>query len=133
MLAARMLNDAVEKYIHQSVPEARTARVVVRVYADLTNLSKQLAKNKVTGLEKRSIAAFTAAFTRAIGLFDFVDALDGEGTRFKIRGMCDLKFILSWMLMQVQNSSSSSQRIVRVVTSFSQRAMIRHICPHWCR
>ncbi|KAF2130218.1 hypothetical protein P153DRAFT_313837 [Dothidotthia symphoricarpi CBS 119687] len=85
MRAARMLNDAVEKYLQQSVPEARTSRIVVRIYADLTNLSKQLAKSKVTGLEKRSIAPFSAAFTRAISLFDFVDALDEEGTKFKIR------------------------------------------------
>lgn len=86
MRAARMLNDAVEKYINQSVPEARTSRVVVKIYADLTNLSKQLAKSKVTGLEKRSLAPFSAAFTRAISLFDFVDALDEEGCKFKIRG-----------------------------------------------
>lgn len=86
MRAARMLNDAVEKYLLQNVPEARTSRIVVRIYADLTNLSKQLAKSKVTGLEKRSIAPFTAAFTRAMSLFDFVDALDEEGAKFKIRG-----------------------------------------------
>lgn len=90
MRAARMLNDAVEKYLQQSVPEARTARVIVRIYADLTNLSKQLAKSKVAGLEKRSIAPFSAAFTRAISHFDFVDALDEEGTKFKIRGMYNL-------------------------------------------
>ncbi|CAO2656000.1 Nn.00g048030.m01.CDS01 [Neocucurbitaria sp. VM-36] len=90
MHAARMLNDAVEKYLQQSVPEARTSRVIVRIYADLTNLSKQLAKSKVTGLEKRSIAPFSAAFTRAISLFDFVDALDEEGTKFKIREQLNL-------------------------------------------
>jgi hypothetical protein len=90
MRAARMLNDAVEKYLQQNVPEAQSSRIVVRVYADLTNLSKQLAKSKVTGLEKRSIAPFSAAFTRAISLFDFVDALDEEGTKFKIRGMSSL-------------------------------------------
>ncbi|KAF1833744.1 hypothetical protein BDW02DRAFT_569726 [Decorospora gaudefroyi] len=85
MRAARMLNDAVEKYLQQSVPQARTARVIVRIYADLTNLSKQLAKSRLIGLEKRSISPFSAAFTRAISLFDFVDALDEEGTKFKIR------------------------------------------------
>lgn len=87
MRAARMLNDAVEKYLHQSVPEARTARIVVKIYADLTNVSKQLAKSKLTGLEKRSLAPFSAAFTRAISLFDFVDALDEEGCKYKIRGI----------------------------------------------
>jgi hypothetical protein len=93
MRAARMLNDAVEKYLQQNVPEAQSSRIVVRVYADLTNLSKQLAKSKVTGLEKRSIAPFSAAFTRAISLFDFVDALDEEGTKFKIRGMFVLRLM----------------------------------------
>ncbi|KAH4232137.1 hypothetical protein HBI06_075850 [Parastagonospora nodorum] len=85
MRAARMLNEAVEKYLHQSVPEARNLRIVVRIYADLTNLSKQLARSKLTGLEKRSLGAFSAAFTRAMSSFDFVDALDEEGTKFKIR------------------------------------------------
>lgn len=87
MRAARLLNDAVEKYIYHSIHKARTARIVVRIYADLTTLSKQLARTKVVGLEKRSIASFAAGFTRAFGLFDFVDALDGEGTELKIRGM----------------------------------------------
>ena len=53
MRAARMLSDAVEKYLVHSVVHARNARVIVRIYADLTNLSKQLAKSKVIGLEKR--------------------------------------------------------------------------------
>lgn len=86
MRAARMLHDAVEKYIRESLPEARDPRVIVRIYADLTNLSKQLAKSKLTGLEKRSLAPFAAGFTRAFNLFDFTDALDEEGTKFKIRG-----------------------------------------------
>lgn len=86
MRAARMLNDAVEKYLRESLPQARDARVIVRLYVDLTNLSKQLAKSKLVGLEKRSLAPFAAAFTRAMPLFDFVDALDEEGTKFKIRG-----------------------------------------------
>lgn len=92
MRAARMLNDAVEKYLSQNVPEARNARIVVRVYADLTNLSKQLAKTKITGLEKRSLGSFSAAFTRAISMFDFVDALDEEGTKMKIRGKLPVQF-----------------------------------------
>lgn len=86
MRGARMLNDAIGKYILQNVPEAMQARVVVRIYADLTNLSKNLAKLKVTGLEKRSVASFTAGFTRQMSSFDFIDSLDEEGTRFKIRG-----------------------------------------------
>jgi hypothetical protein len=86
MRAARMLNDAVEKSIRESLPQHKDVRVVVRIYADLTNLSKQLAKSKLTGLEKRSLAPFAAGFTRAINLFDFVDALDEEGTKFKLRG-----------------------------------------------
>jgi hypothetical protein len=85
MRAARMLNDVVEKLLREH-PETGDSRVVVRIYADVTNLSKQLAKTKLIGLEKRSIMPFAAGFTRAMGQFDFVDALDEEGTRFKIRG-----------------------------------------------
>jgi len=88
MRAARMLNNAVEQYL-VDIPQVKDARIIVRVYADLTNLSKLLAKSKLTGLEKRSLAAFAAGFTRAIGLFDFVDALDEEGTKLKIRGQSE--------------------------------------------
>ncbi|KAJ4359739.1 uncharacterized protein N0V89_000295 [Didymosphaeria variabile] len=84
MRAARMLNEVVEKFLREH-PQAKDSRVVVRIYADVTNLSKQLAKTKLIGLEKRSIMPFAAGFTRAMGHFDFVDALDEEGTRFKIR------------------------------------------------
>jgi hypothetical protein len=86
MRAARMLNDAVEKYLRENLPQLKDIRVIVRIYADLTTVSKQLAKSKLIGMEKRSLAPFAAAFTRAINLFDFVDALDEEGTRMKLRG-----------------------------------------------
>ena len=87
MRTARMLNDAVERYLQQCIPDASTTRVIVRIYADLTTVSKQLGKSGVVGMEKRSISSFSAAFTRAMSMFDFVDALDEEGTKFKIRGM----------------------------------------------
>jgi hypothetical protein len=86
MRAARMLNHAVEKYLRESLPQVKDVRVIVRIYADLTTVSKQLAKSKIIGMEKRSLAPFAAAFTRAINLFDFVDALDEEGTKMKLRG-----------------------------------------------
>ena len=85
MRAARMLNDVVEKFLREH-PSAKDSRVVVRVYADVTNVSKQLAKMKIIGLEKRSLMGFASGFTRAMGGFDFTDSLDEEGTRFKIRG-----------------------------------------------
>lgn len=92
MRAARMLDDAVEKYIKRNVHNAAMSRIVVRIYANFTSLSKQLAKSKLTGFERRSMASFAAGFTRAIGSFDFVDALDEEGTRFKIRGEIHMTF-----------------------------------------
>ena len=86
MRAARKLNDAIEKYI-QSSSQTVPSRVTARIYADLTNLSKQLARLKLTRMEKRSLASFTSGFTRALSLFDFIDILDEEGTRIKIRGI----------------------------------------------
>ncbi|KAF2468511.1 uncharacterized protein BDR25DRAFT_290224 [Lindgomyces ingoldianus] len=90
MKAARMLNGVVEKQVGKALLEACDNRIVVRIYADVTGLSKLLAKSKLVGLEKRSLAAFAAGFTRTMGLFDFVDALDEEGTRFKIKEMFKL-------------------------------------------
>lgn len=85
MRAARMLSEAVEKYLRES--KISVHRVVVRVYADVKRLSKLLSRPKLIDLDGRSFAPFAAGFTRAINFFDFVDALDEEGTKFKIRGM----------------------------------------------
>jgi hypothetical protein len=94
--AAHILCDAVQKYLRQSHPELtnQNYRLIVRVYADLTTLSKNLAKDKLTGLEKRSLAPFSAGFTRARSHFDFIDTLDEMGTRFKIGGQCPLLLVL---------------------------------------
>lgn len=60
---------------------------MVRIYANLSGLSKCLAKAGLVGQEARSLAPFTSSFTRAQDLFDFVDAGDKKETAdFKIRG-----------------------------------------------
>lgn len=92
MRAARMLQDAVDNYMREFLPRAQGARIVTRVFADLTGLSIRLAKAKLTGNEKRSVSSFTAAFTRAINFSDFIDTLDEEGTRFKIRGSISTRY-----------------------------------------
>lgn len=86
MRTARMLNDVVERFLMKQHQVIGDSRIVVRVYADVTDVSKKLAKIKVVGLEKRSLMPFAAGFTRAVGGFDFVDTLDEEGTKIKIRG-----------------------------------------------
>ena len=86
MRTARMLNDVVEQFQREQHRVIENPRIVVRVYADVTDVSKKLAKIKVVGLEKRSLMPFAAGFTRALGGFDFVDTLDEEGTKIKIRG-----------------------------------------------
>jgi hypothetical protein len=67
--------------------DAEQCRIMVRVYANLAGLSKTLARAGLTGHEARSLAPFSANFTRSQDLFDFVDAGDKkEGADFKIRG-----------------------------------------------
>ncbi|CAI6316084.1 unnamed protein product [Periconia digitata] len=85
MRAARMLNEAAEKYLQRRTPRLDDARIIVRVYADLTSLSIRLAKANLSGKEKRSFSPFAAGFTRSLGFCDFLDALHEEGTKFKIR------------------------------------------------
>jgi hypothetical protein len=61
---------------------------MVRIYANLQGLSKASARSNLCGGEARALAPFTASFTRAQELFDFVDAGDKkEGADFKIRGI----------------------------------------------
>jgi hypothetical protein len=61
---------------------------MVRVYANLVGLSKVVSRVKLAGPEKRSLAPFTASFTRSNDLFDFVDAGElKENADFKIRAL----------------------------------------------
>lgn len=87
--AAQILDDAVKRSLRSRGLE--DCRVMVRVYANLVGLSKTLSRVNLVGCHPRSLAPFTASFTRARGLFDFVDAADlKEGADFKIREMFSL-------------------------------------------
>ena len=84
--AARLLNEAVKNSLRSRGLDH--CRIMVRVYANLAGLSKALSKAKLAGPEKRSLAPFTANFTRSNDLFDFVDAGElKENADFKIRAM----------------------------------------------
>ena len=84
--AARLLNDVVKNSLRSRGLDH--CRIMVRVYANLAGLSKTLSKAKLAGPEKRSLAPFTASFTRSNDLFDFVDAGElKENADFKIRAM----------------------------------------------
>lgn len=137
MKAARMLHEVVEKHLRETLPDtAGISRIVVRVYADLTGLSKNLAKSKLVGLEKRSLAAFAAGFTRAMSLFDFVDALDEEGTKFKIRGKFSghcLQMIVDRKLTHAKKCSNLLPRIAIAVIFCMLHVMIPPIYLKWSR
>ncbi|KAI1128190.1 hypothetical protein F5Y10DRAFT_241066 [Nemania abortiva] len=65
--------------------------VMIRVYANLVNLSRTLSKNGLATADKRSLAPFVANFNRSYGLVDFVDAGElKENADFKIRALLDL-------------------------------------------
>lgn len=84
--AAQLLDDAVKRSMRDRGLDH--CRVMVRVYANLVGLSKALARSNIVGKEKRSLAPFTANFTRSNDLFDFVDAGElKENADFKIRAM----------------------------------------------
>ncbi|KAL1969411.1 hypothetical protein VTN77DRAFT_8849 [Rasamsonia byssochlamydoides] len=82
--AAQALSDAIKELL-QLNSDSEQCRVMVRVYSNLSGLSKSLSRAGLVGHEARSLAPFTASFTRAQDLFDFVDAGDKDGAGFKIR------------------------------------------------
>ena len=84
--AAQLLNDAIKSSLRSRGLEH--CRIMVRVYANLSGLSKALSKVKLAGPEKRSLAPFVASFNRSNDLFDFVDAGElKENADFKIRAL----------------------------------------------
>jgi hypothetical protein len=84
--AAKMLNDTVKNSLrYRGLEHCRT---MVRIYANLSGLSKACCKAGLCGPEKRSLAPFVAAFNRSADLTDFVDAGElKENADFKIRAM----------------------------------------------
>lgn len=87
MDAAQHLHQQIEEYLPRLGKDVARCRIMVRIYANLQGLSKASARLNLCGGEARALAPFTAGFTRAQELFDFVDAGDKkEGADFKIRG-----------------------------------------------
>ncbi|KAK3070399.1 hypothetical protein LTR53_010546, partial [Teratosphaeriaceae sp. CCFEE 6253] len=70
--AAQLLDDAIKRSLRDRGLEQ--CRIMVRIYANVSGLSKALSKVKLVGPEKRSLAPFAANFTRTNDLFDLVDA-----------------------------------------------------------
>lgn len=86
--AANLLNAAVKDRLLRFGHDVADSRIMVRIYSNLAGLSKALARAGLSGNEARSLSPFSASFTRAQDLFDFVDAGDKkENADFKIREM----------------------------------------------
>lgn len=84
--AAHLLNQVVKDSLRNHGLE--NCRIMVRVYANLSGLSKTLSRVKLAGPEKRSLAPFVANFNRSNELFDFVDAGElKENADYKVRAM----------------------------------------------
>ncbi|KAI2642123.1 hypothetical protein GGS21DRAFT_291795 [Xylaria nigripes] len=89
MKAAHHLSNAIKKSLQAK--DLENCHVMIRVYANLANLSKTLAKHALSTADKRSLAPFIANFNRSYGLIDFVDAGElKENADFKIRALLDL-------------------------------------------
>jgi hypothetical protein len=87
--AAKQLNDTIKDSLRRKGLE--TCEVMIRVYANLTGLSKALCKNGLAGAEKRSLSSFTAGFNRSYGLADFIDAGElKENADFKLKAILRL-------------------------------------------
>jgi hypothetical protein len=87
--AAQHLNNVIRQSLRAKGLE--NCGIMIRVYANLVNLSKILAKHGLTGPEKRSLSSFVANFNRSYGLTDFVDAGElKENADFKLRALFNL-------------------------------------------
>ncbi|KAF2724698.1 hypothetical protein K431DRAFT_281647 [Polychaeton citri CBS 116435] len=76
--AARRLQNAVRQGLHAQ--NLQGCRIVTRIYCNVAVISKALAKAKLCGPEKRSLAPFVASFNQSETLSDFVDVGDSIGS-----------------------------------------------------
>lgn len=88
-VAAQMLNDEIKASLRRKGLEH--CEIMVRIYANVSGLSKALAKIGLCGHESRSLAPFIASFNRSYGLTEFVDAGElKENADFKLRALLRL-------------------------------------------
>ncbi|UKZ96409.1 uncharacterized protein TrAFT101_011201 [Trichoderma asperellum] len=87
--AAQLLNESIKSSLRKK--DLEHCEIMVRVYADVAGLSKNLYRARLTGPEKRSLAPFVASFNRSYGLFDFVDVGEWDETAdLKLRAALNL-------------------------------------------
>lgn len=83
--AAQLLKNAIKAEISPDLPDS--CRIMVRIYADVFDLSAVLARANLVGKEARSFSKFTSSLTGAQDLFDFVDVDTKKGgAKSKIKG-----------------------------------------------
>ncbi|KAI8955946.1 hypothetical protein F4801DRAFT_527475 [Xylaria longipes] len=86
---AQHLNNVVKQSLRRKGLD--NCDIMVRVYANLANLSRTLSKHGLATADKRSLSPFVANFNRSYGLMDFVDAGElKENADFKIRALLNL-------------------------------------------
>ncbi|KAI1751248.1 hypothetical protein F4782DRAFT_506415 [Xylaria castorea] len=86
---AQHLNNVVKQSLRKKGLD--NCDIMVRVYANLANLSRILSKHGLATPDKRSLSPFVANFNRSYGLMDFVDAGElKENADFKIRALLNL-------------------------------------------
>lgn len=87
--ACKRLNDCIRASLERK--GLGHCQIIVRIYANVTGLSKTMARTGLAGKEKRSLATFIAGFNRSYGLTDFVDAGElKENADFKLRALLGL-------------------------------------------
>ncbi|KAL4912920.1 hypothetical protein BDW62DRAFT_206071 [Aspergillus aurantiobrunneus] len=90
--AARLLHDSIAGLVRELLGSVRSqCQIMVRIYSNLSALSKTMARAGLVGCEERSLSSFASAFTGAQAFFDFVDTGDmNGGPKLKIQEMLNL-------------------------------------------
>ncbi|KAJ6439215.1 protein kinase domain-containing protein [Purpureocillium lavendulum] len=82
--AAKQLSNAVKNSLRRKGLES--CDIIVRVYANLVDLSRRHSKQGICGHEKRALAPFAAGFTGSGDLMEHIDTGEQEdGTRSKVK------------------------------------------------
>lgn len=127
--AANLLSDSIKDLIHDQVGgQGEHCRIMVRIYSNLLGLSKALARSGLVGHEARALSPFTASFTRAQELFDWVDSDNKkEGADFKIRGTN-----IDWALQSMTNPSQKCSDYLPTTASVNTSSLQAVTIPVTC-
>ncbi|KAF2468516.1 uncharacterized protein BDR25DRAFT_315994 [Lindgomyces ingoldianus] len=83
--ASHLLDTEIRKYVSKTLMIPEAFHLIIRVYVDLKELSKDAWRAKLVDATPRALGSFAGSFSNAFGFFDFINVGNRNGVQTKIQ------------------------------------------------